>query len=145
MGTLQGLAGRMEQRADMIDDLSASAVTWLAKRIVSELIRQTPVDTSRALSNWQVWVGRKGNSSNVDFAKGTHGSTRGASIAKAIRKAHAAIDARDRGQILYISNVVRYIVYLNDGTSRQAPAMFVETIVLKAKLELKRKIKNGDF
>lgn len=145
MGTLKGLAARMNAKADEIEDLASEAAVWFAKYLVADLIRITPVDTSRALSNWLVSLGSPSNIGTIDFVPGIAGSTEATNTANAIARAHRALDAKLPGQVIYLSNVVRYIVYLNQGTSGQAPAMFVENAILRAKVALRNKIKNGGF
>lgn len=145
MGTLKGLAKRLNDRADDLDQIANRAAIWFAKRVVRDLIAETPVDTSRALANWLISFDAPGNYATLEYAPGLAGSTAGTSRAMAIKRAHTKLDAKLPGQVIYISNVVRYIVYLNKGSSGQAPAKYVETIIIRAKVELRRKIKRGDF
>ena len=145
MGTLKGLAKRMHAEADAIENIANDAAVWFAKYLVAELIKETPVDTSRALSNWLIAFGAPSNMGTIDFVPGIHGSTEGTNTAAAILRAHTALDAKIPGEVIYISNVVRYIVYLNRGTSGQAPALYVENAILRAKVTLRTKIEAGGF
>lgn len=145
MGTLLGLADRMNAEAEAIEDLASEAAIWFAKYLVADLIRITPVDTARALSNWLVSFGSPSNVGTIDFVPGFHGSTEGLNTSAAIQRAHRLLDTKIPGEAIYLSNVVRYIVYLNQGTSSQAPALFVENAIIRAKVALRNKIKNGGF
>ena len=145
MGTLKGLAARMNKEADDIETLASDAAVWFAKYLVAELIKETPVDTSRALSNWLINFGAPSNAGTIDFVPGVAGSTEGTNTAAAIQRAHTILDGKIPGEAIYISNVVRYIVYLNQGTSKQAPALYVENAILRAKVALRSKIEAGGF
>lgn len=86
----------------------------LALRIHSNLIMTTPVDTGFARSNWVISVGTPiqelpGNNQIVLQEK--------------------SMEVTDP---IYISNNTPYIGYLNEGSSRQAPAGFVNVAIHKA-------------
>lgn len=145
MGTLKGLAARMSAEADRLEEYASDAAVFLARNIAHNLIDETPVDTSRALSNWLISLGGPSNMGTIDFVKGEHGSTQGASAAIAKRRVDEALATKLPGQSIFISNVVRYIVALNRGHSGQAPAMYVENAVLRGRMLLRQKIKTGGF
>lgn len=89
------------------------------------LIARTPVDTGWAETNWVGTLDRP--------AQGTAGTRLDAEQGRLnTRPALDGIQAfrRNRvGQTLWITNNVPYIVLLNQGSSRQAPPMFVETAI----------------
>lgn len=129
-GTLRGLAERLENRAAKLDEQVSRLAVETADAIVSDLVNVTPVDTSQALSNWQVSVGSPVNGSIPPYVPGEGGSTQGLSASAALAEARAMLKTKKPGQVIYISNVLRYIQRLNDGSSKQAPAGFVERAVL---------------
>jgi len=97
------------------------AVTaMVALEIDRRLVQRTPVDTGRARSNWQPSVGVP--------ASGTLPPMDPLTIQIA-----AAEKFRTEGlpffPILYITNNLDYIFRLNAGSSKQAPANFVEMTV----------------
>lgn len=145
MGTLKGLAARMNAEAERLEDYAHDAKLYLAHTIAYDLIDTTPVDTSRALSNWLISAGSRSNVGTIDFAKGERGNTRSTSAAMAKARVDASLAAVSPGQSVFISNVVRYIVYLNRGHSGQAPAMFVENSVLRGRMKLRQQIQAGGF
>jgi hypothetical protein len=86
------------------------------KKIVLEALRRlafrTPVDTGRARGNWQVTIKMP--------AQGTLplcDKTGDEVVAKGV----AAISLLPPGQVVWISNNVEYIEFLEEGSSRQAP------------------------
>lgn len=91
------------------------------------LVTSTPVDTGRARSNWVVGTGPSTRAIDA-YAPGEGGSTAGENAQAALRQARAFLDSTDATTI-YISNDLDYIEYLNQGTSAQAPAGFIEEAV----------------
>ena len=93
--------------------------------VTRQLIDRTPVDTGWAQSNW---IG------TLDRPFQTTAGTRKEAEAGRLdtRTAFEGIQSfrRNRiGQRIWITNNVPYIVLLNQGSSRQAPPMFVETAI----------------
>lgn len=145
MATLKSLAVKMNAEAYRLDDLASEAAVWLALTIAEDLIRTTPVDTSRALSNWLITLGGPSNYGTIDYAAGNFGNTRWQSVARATARVQSQVVGKVPGQSIFISNVVNYIVALNQGSSKQAPAMFVENSILRGRMLLRERIKNGGF
>lgn len=84
------------------------------------LIMATPVDTGRARANWQVSINAE-VSSELDSTDAQGAITRNKGV----------IDGY-RGGELIIQNNVSYIGALNNGSSAQAPAGFVEKAIQNA-------------
>lgn len=124
--TLLDLAKSLEKRAVKIEEAVSKLAAETAILIVSDLVFVTPVDTSQALSNWQVSLNTPVSSPIGPYSPGFFGSTQGASAHATIRAAKAVLARKRPGDVIYISNVLDYIVDLNNGTSRQRPAGFVE-------------------
>jgi hypothetical protein len=99
------------REAEKLRKALAQAPKALILEIDKELRRTTPVDTGNARANWVPSVGSP--APRGDRAAGT-----------------AAVLAYrlDQGA-LYVSNGVPYIRQLNNGHSKQAPALFVEAAV----------------
>lgn len=133
MATLKSLARRLNRLADKAgQDLYRERRDRIARAVIRELLQSTPVDTSRALSNWQVGASVSGP---IDaYSVGSAGSTRAASLSSAMAEAERAIKAGKLSNALVIFNSVPYIRKLNEGSSSQAPAGFVERAILAGKL-----------
>ncbi len=110
---IRRLAGRVEKNANLVVINTAIAIDQV-------VVLATPVDTGRARGNWQVGVGvaMRGELDRLD----TSGN---ATIAENTVRAKT----RKLGQDIFISNNLPYIVSLNEGSSSQAPAGFVEEAV----------------
>lgn len=104
-----------------LTDVSAGAVRRITLRITDRLIRTTPVDTGWARANWVPSIGLP-----VTYPEGSKAGVTRASQQQGLAR---VVGYRiDQGAV-YISNNVPYIQRLNEGSSRQAPAMFVEAAI----------------
>ena len=121
----------------------------VARTVHTELVWVTPVDTSQALSNWVLTAGEEWAVFLVGgYRAGEYGSTQAASANQAIMAANQQLALSEVGMPLYITNNAPYIRPLNDGSSMQAPAGFVERAALlgrkKADSGLRLKV-NGNY
>ncbi len=123
----------MKQAASIGDSLRkdvAKAAKALILEIDSELRKSTPVDTGHARANWVPSVGQP----HTGEAQGdaAHASGVGQVIGYELSMGP-----------LYVSNGVPYVQNLNYGSSRKAPAMFVEAAVDRALAKIERKFGAG--
>jgi hypothetical protein len=137
-GTLASLAKRMRKIDEALPDRVNAQTQQVATKLVEELIQSppsgTPVDTSQALSNWQIGLGRPRRSFLGPHSPGKAGSTAGASRTQTRAAAVMALAARKIGQVIYISNNAPYIRRLAyEGHSKQSPPGWVEGSVLVTK------------
>jgi len=110
------------ERREKASDLAVSVATT----IVTDLAFVTPVDESTAISNWVIGI-KSPNRKEIDaHYLGSHGSTYSASARATVDAAKTVLASKRPGETIYISNNLKYIAYLNGGSSRQAPAGFVE-------------------
>lgn len=119
------MADEVRRVVGSLEDFTERLIRQLTVNITDELIRTTPVDTGWARANWvpQIGVPFIGNSDDrtptpADVSGATGQQQQGlASVVGTYRLELGAV---------FISNNVPYILSLNDGSSNQAPAMFVE-------------------
>jgi hypothetical protein len=130
MNTLRQLADRMRKIDKELPQQLNSLIIRAAWRVLDDLVTITPVDTTAALSNWQVSVNTPVGNTIPAYVLGEHGSTYGESLLAALEAGSRTIQNKQPGQVLFISNLVDYITDLNDGSSRQAPANFVERAII---------------
>ena len=113
---IRDLGRSVEENVDR--ELKRTAL--LANQVV---ILATPVDTGRARANWQVGLGGPEVGQLDELSP---------SGAEAIARNAGEIQQRRGSQDVYISNNLPYIGRLNEGSSAQAPAGFVEKAVQAA-------------
>ena len=103
------------------------------------VVMATPVDKGRARSNWIVQMDAPARTAIDAYVPGDKGSTAGPNSASAIAQGQAVIAGYDgdRNSGIAISNNLPYIDALNSGSSRQAPAGFVEKAVQAAVRQVK--------
>lgn len=120
MTDLAGLAKRMRDLGRRVVIGSSALVKETAIAIDQAVVVATPVDTGRARGNWVVGIGSPVRSTTEDTDP---------SGQETINRNNQAISGALGGREIYISNNLPYISALNNGTSAQAPAGFVEQAV----------------
>jgi hypothetical protein len=125
---LSAFGRQVEQAA--VDKLKAAIVA-----VVDEVVNRTPIDTSRARTNWQTIIGGPATA-EVPFVMGAAGSTASQAYQRAMASAEAATKAVRLGNRVWVSNCVPYIHELNKGTSQQAPPNFVDHAADAAKVRI---------
>ncbi len=90
----------------------------------ANLIATTPVDTGWARANWVPAIGQR-----FEGPVGTPSAIDEGAAAAGIA---SVISYEIEQGTLFISNGVPYIGRLNDGSSQQAPAAFVQSAIVKA-------------
>lgn len=84
------------------------------------LIRRTPVLTGRARNNWNVGI------DSVDMSTKAAGTGFDKSGGDAIQKGQQVAMQLKAGNVAYITNALPYIKSLNEGSSSQMPAGWIE-------------------
>jgi hypothetical protein len=114
------LTGVKAEFADLDEELTEtinSLARIQALDTTTELKRETPVDTGRAKNSWLLTDSR-------DRFKDAKSSPTGVyNVLPPVSKTEI--------ETLYVTNGTPYIEDLNQGSSRQAPARFVEQVVYK--------------
>lgn len=131
----------MESRAANLKIGAQRRIVLFALTLHKELVLHTPILTGKAKAEWQIGLdqeptaevlGRTRPPTQVDYA----------TYAQA---AEQTLERYQSGQTIYIVNNAPYIAALNAGSSRQAPAYFIESIEGYALSQLKATVKGiGD-
>ncbi len=123
MASLASFARRIRKLAGRIEENVENVVSETAIAVSQTVILATPVDTGRARANWQLEIGAPART-QLDRVDPSGQQTMAENNTRA--------RTRKLGQDIFISNNLDYITPLNEGTSSQAPAGFVEMAVEKA-------------
>ena len=129
MASLSVFARRIKKLAERIEVNVSRTVIKTAIAINQAVVISTPVDTGHARVNWQLGISTPVRSINPATDP---------SGAATIALNNAKAMTRKDGQDIYISNNIDYIGFLNEGSSAQAPAGFVEIAVLAGEAAVKR-------
>lgn len=118
-------AENMRRRAREVEENSTRGVRRIALAAFRMVVRTTPYDTGRAISNWRLSVGFAYRPVREPFSyKG------GASANWSAALAEAQVTAQQftvrKGSAIFLTNSVPYILRLNEGWSKQAPAGFIQ-------------------
>lgn len=129
---------RMNARGERVEERLNETVQAVAFAVVRQVVAASPVDTGLFCANWVASVDTPNSAVRPAFALGSQGSTGAANKAEAIRQAESVIASRKPGQDIWICNNVDYGRDLNAGSSRQAPANFVELGIQSGLAELRQ-------
>jgi len=140
MNQLTDLAISLEKTLDRLPETSSSMAKLATRLIIEDLVLHTPVDTGTAISNWQVSLGAPlteiipalNPSPKGRVIKGNWQHrippdlTRQNNVAAILIAANNVLDFKQPGQDIFVTNNLAYIGILNQGSSEQSPAGFVD-------------------
>ena len=136
MADIADLAPRIQQVINNLKTERERIVKVAAKTILETLVYNTPVDTSKALSNWQASLGSPISSTRDAIFEGKNKSTRSTSAAAALSLGETQINkftvdkwGTTVGNEIHITNNLDYIEGLNNGTISKQPGAFVEKAI----------------
>lgn len=134
MTDLSNFARRIRVQANRVEPGVEEAVIECSSAVSRELVESTPVDTGRAITNWDAAVGRVPIGYRPTAAvPGQGGDTREANVASALSRMLSAISQYRVGKSVNITNSAPYINKLNAGSSLQAPAGFIEAAIQRGR------------
>lgn len=117
---LRHLKGALENHVNNSIEKSGKRVKKVALEAITYLAYNTPVDTSKALSNWVVGYGEPARVIFEPHIPGKGGSTKEQSASATVALNAKLLERRRKpGEKIYISNSLPYIKRLNAGHSPQ--------------------------
>jgi len=124
----------MSITSDQVGENVNRAVRKVALAVDQSVVLSTPVDKGPARSNWLVSLGSPRGDQIPAYAPGERlGVNEQSNAAAALAQGSSVVGVRKEGQDIFITNNIPYIGKLNDGSSAQAPANFVEKAVMEAR------------
>lgn len=138
MATLLDLAQRMNKLAERIPQAANELKKEVVRVAQRDLVEVTPVDTSEALSNWFVHNEEPWRLALPPWVEGFAGSTQRASADIALQQGERVLAQSKPGMPIFLSNNAGHIRELNDGSSEQEPAGFVERAEALARHSIKK-------
>lgn len=131
MATMRGFSHRIRAIANGVDRNANVMMRKTVITVASAVALRTPVDTGRARANWQTQIGAAATGLVNAYPKGKEGSTGAASAGVAVSQAVQTMAGYSKsGVAVYISNNLPYIDLLNKGSSKQAPAGFIQAAIM---------------
>lgn len=133
-GDFDDFSKRIDKVAAALQKDIDAFVKSVVVEVATNIAGRTPVDEGVARSNWITSLSGSPRSPIKAYSpyfarrKGGPGGTisEGRNLAAVRQQALVAVSAYKSDSPIYISNDTDYIAYLNQGTSRQAPAGFVQ-------------------
>ena len=144
MATLTDLANEMEALAKRIGNAANQAAKDVATTVLTDLVQVTPADVGTAISNWRITIDSpavgilgayvpspRGRTKNGDWVHAVDPIiTAQANVPPTLQHAQAVLSGKSPGQVIFITNNLPYIETLNNGSSEQAPAGYVDRAVI---------------
>lgn len=113
----------VDEFAEQIGLDVVTVVKKLSFDIFADVVAGTPVDTGRAMNNWNINVG------SIDGVTTDVGGSPGAIQGQAQAKAAASLADLRPFDTVWISNHLPYIGFLEEGSSQQAPSGWVAAAI----------------
>ncbi len=130
MSSLEQFGKRMRMRASNVFRESNKVKRNAALAIDQTVVLGTPVDTGTARSNWLVSTDGARDDTIDAYAPLASGNlSETANAEAALAQGKKVIAGTKPEQDIHITNNLDYIMALNEGSSAQAPAAFVEEAV----------------
>lgn len=140
MNELTNLAVSLEQTVAKLPSAASDMAKAAAMTIIQDLALHTPVDVGTAVSNWQMSLDSPIETVIPAFSPSPRGKTikgkwtntvspeitREGNVSVLISDATELLSTKKPGQDIYITNNLPYIEILDQGSSDQAPAGFVD-------------------
>lgn len=131
--TIHAFEVDLEKFAKVLDIAPKVVVRRLASDLHSRITKRTPVDTGRARASWDV---KNGSASTfipaIMIGKAAASATEGAG-GKDVTGALAGITGLEP---VYVTSALNYTQYLENGSSKQAPAGMVRISLAEIELEI---------
>jgi len=102
-------------------------VRGASQAFLEELVKVTPIDTGKAVSNWRIGVNYMPTNVRPPFSPGTKGSTAASNRSAVLSNELPKLSKYKVGRTINIVNNAPHIELLNAGRSRQASARFIQT------------------
>lgn len=110
-----------------LEGFTERLMSRLALNVTALLVKDTPVDTGWARANWVPSIGAP-----RERTAGTRAAAEAGQVDLAPQvRGQAEVAGYKLGPAIFISNNVPYIKRLNSGSSRQAPAGFVQSAIFR--------------
>lgn len=121
--------------------------------IFSRIAERTPIDTGRARANWNISFGSEppteeesfGGFDDIKKSKKKGKTGRSQQVAQVLRNKIDGFDFDLTDEYIIIYNNVHYIEYLENGTSRQAPAGMVAVTLTEFDYHLSNEVRKYDW
>lgn len=136
--------------AKKLDIAPALVVTRIVLDLFRRITKRTPVDTGRARASWDVKVGspssylppaskkRVAGKGKTRLGQGLAGNKLGTGALSGgkVKDVSGEIASIDGTQVVFITSNLDYMVYLEEGSSKQAPAGMVLLSIAEVEVEI---------
>lgn len=101
------------------------------------LVKNTPIDTGKAKSNWQASRVRPRSKSREAYSPGKRGNTAAENISAAVDQIRGQCESRRKNQRMYLTNNLDYIEKLDAQGGNKGTPQFMRAAIQRAEEVLK--------
>lgn len=134
---LSAVAGRNKKLGLAIIAEINKVIIEMVVKIDQGIIIASPVDTGRSRSNWIMSLNHPTDALPTGEDEGDSASPIGPEMA--LSQGRNTLNSRKPGDTIYLQNNTSYIEKLNNGSSAQAPANFVQKAIMEGINSLKNR------
>lgn len=128
------LSSAMRRIGGLVEQNTIKKTKITAETTIRTLVETTPVDTTEAVSNWQLTINQPATDVIPPYTPGKKGSSAVSSRLITNTVALRVLqDYKRTDQTILITNPTPYIDELNKGRSNQAPPGFIEEAIEEGK------------
>jgi hypothetical protein len=117
---IEQFAADLDKLAELTGELPADITRMVALDLYAELISRNPVDTGYSRANWRIGIGAPDTT-----VEPSERPKSGSAVIGAPSPDAALVKSIDGTEIVFITNSVEYVVFLEEGGSQQAPNGFI--------------------
>ncbi len=129
----QNYTSQIQAIVTNLEDITEKVVTKITLDVTANLIETTPVDTGWARANWVPAIGSVNTTApSFTSTKPSTSEVQTSNVAQQSATVNIVTSYTLPQGKVFISNNVPYIIKLNNGSSKQAPAGFVQRAIKKA-------------
>lgn len=141
MADMPGFAAALGRFGATVKTTHAAKVKAVATAVHRAVVEATPIDTSRAMTNWVPSLNAPAPGETA-FAEGSAGSTRDIAAQIADQNLDQTLAGYRFGDAVHLTNNTPYILDLHEGSSPQAaPGVMVEMALQAGEAEARRSVR----
>jgi len=141
---------QMQFIAEQVDLTQLRVMRSVSTGVFRGVVNKTPVDTGRARGSWRIGIGAPDLSmlppmprlTGADRTRKALSGNRAMATAEALKQLDK-LRSLSKGDLVFITNSVPYVRYLEEGHSRQAPRGIVSVTLAEVLTKLTFSAKSG--
>lgn len=120
--TAEAFAAKLKLEKKLVETVVIEKQGIIAGAVFEQLVEVTPVLTGKARNNWNPSIGERDASEHPTAGVSRTGASMTSGERGKIELVKQQLRRKPLGQIVYLTNGLVYVVFLDEGSSKKAPA-----------------------